>query len=437
MAMSSPAIPDSAPDVHRNWTLAQRIGFRLLFVYFSLYLVLCWLIEEQLGIAADLGLAGSGFIQSVYSKLWAPLVCWTGGRLFHPSSPIVFEQGGNSDGIYGYVQLLCFVLLACVAAIAWTLADRKRADYRCLHGWLMVCLRYALAFSMIGYGTVKVVDIQFHRSLIDLPFTYGDFDPFDVLGAFMSYSRPYTVFAGAAEILAGALLGFRRTATLGGLVALVVLSNVVMLNFCYNWPEKLNSMHLVAMAAIVIAPDLRRLANLLVLNRPTLAADLGRPAEGSRKFARLAMEPLVLVAMIAVVSATNVAMLREWFVRPPLYGIYQVEEFKRNGQPVLPLTNDPARWKTVVVEYPGSISIQYMNDRWGHPRATYDPKKGQLTVITTGKVSNVLSCQQPDPEHLVLQGSFKGEEIAVRFKQQDETQFPLMKSQFRWINGFP
>ncbi len=437
METSSPAIPESAPEINRGWTLAQRIGFRLLFSYFALYLVLCWFTEERLGMAADLGLAGANFVVRVYSKLWSPVVCWTANLLFHPSNPIVFENGGNSDGIFGYVQLLCFVILACVAALAWTLADRKRTDYRRLHGWLMVCLRYALAFSMFGYGAVKVVDIQFHPQLRHLTTSYGNFNPYDVLHAFMAYSRPYTFFAGAAEILAGALLVFRRTATLGGLVAAVVLSNVAMLNFCYNWPEKMDSTHLLAIAAIVIAPDLRRLANLLVLNRPTLAADLGLPAAGARKTARLVAKSLVLIAMIAVVSTEIGAMLREWLARPPLYGIYQVEEFKRTGQSVLPLPTETARWKTMAVQFTDSISIQYMDDRWGYTDAAYDPKKSELTLVTKGKVSNVLSCQQPDPEHLVLQGKFKGEEIAVGLKRQDESQFPLMKSRFRWINGFP
>lgn len=436
MGSSSTAIPSSAPDVNRGWTLAQRIGFRLLFCYFALYLVLCWLIEEQLGIEADLGFPGANFIVSVYSRLWAPLVCWCGNRLFHPSNPIVFESGGSSDGIYGYAQLLCFAMLACVAALGWTLADRKRTDYHCLHGWLMVCLRYALAFSMLGYGAVKVVDIQFHPQLRHLTTAYGNFDPYDVLHAFMAYSRPYTFFAGAAEVLAGALLVFRRTAALGGLVATVVLSNVVMLNFCYNWPEKLNSMHLIAMAAIIIAPVLGRLTNLLVLNRPTLAAELGHPATGARKFSRQAMESLVFVAMIAIMFATTMAMLREWFARPPLYGIYQVEEFKRNGQDVLPLATEITRWKTIVVQHTDSISIQSMDDRWGYSGAAYDPKKGELT-LHAGRVSNVLSCQQPDPEHLVVQGPFKNEEIAVRLKRLDEARFPLMKSRFQWINGFP
>jgi uncharacterized membrane protein YphA (DoxX/SURF4 family) len=435
MGSSSTALPDSAPDFNRDWTLAQRIGFRFIFCYFSLYLVLCWLIE-RLGMAGDLGVAGANFILRIYSRLWAPVVSWTGSQLLHVSGPIGFESGGNSDGIYSYLQLLCFGLLACAAALAWTLADRRKTDYRRLHSWLMVCLRYALAFSMLEYGAVKVVDIQFHRNLRYLSTTYGNLGPYDVLLGFMSYSRPYTFFTGAAEILAGALLVFRRTATLGGLVALVVLSNVVMLNLCYNWPEKLDSTHLLAMAAILIAPDLSRLANLLVWNRPTLAADLGHPAAGAAKAARLVAKSLALVSMIAIVSATTVAMRREWFVRPPLYGIYQVEEFRRNGQPALPLATDSTQWKTMVVQFPESISLKYMDDRWQHHRAAYDPKKGELAVFA-GKVSNVLSCQQPDPEHLVLQGPFLKEELAVRLKRLDEAQFPLMKSRFRWINGFP
>jgi hypothetical protein len=42
MAASSTEIPDSAADVNRGWTLAQRIGFGFMFCYFALYLVLCW-----------------------------------------------------------------------------------------------------------------------------------------------------------------------------------------------------------------------------------------------------------------------------------------------------------------------------------------------------------------------------------------------------------
>jgi len=67
--------------------LVQRIGFRLLFCYFALYLVLCWLFEERFGMAGELGLPGANFIVGAYAKLWARVVCWIGNRLFHPANP--------------------------------------------------------------------------------------------------------------------------------------------------------------------------------------------------------------------------------------------------------------------------------------------------------------------------------------------------------------
>ena len=90
----------------------------------------------------------------------------------------------------------------------------------------------------------------------------------NVLWAFMGASRPYTVFAGLGEVLAALLLIWRRTGSLGGLVTIGVMTNVAMLNFCYDVPVKLYSSHLLVMAILVVLPDVGRLANVLIWNRP-------------------------------------------------------------------------------------------------------------------------------------------------------------------------
>lgn len=51
-----------------------------------------------------------------------------------------------------------------------------------------------------------------------------------VLWRFMGLSRGYILFAAGAQILSAFLLMFRRTATLGALLASVVLCNIVLLN---------------------------------------------------------------------------------------------------------------------------------------------------------------------------------------------------------------
>ncbi len=52
----------------------------------------------------------------------------------------------------------------------------------------------------------------------------------------MGYSTPYNVFTGLVETVPAMLLFFRRTATLGALLLVAVLANVVMLNLCYDVP---------------------------------------------------------------------------------------------------------------------------------------------------------------------------------------------------------
>jgi uncharacterized membrane protein YphA (DoxX/SURF4 family) len=418
-----------------QWGPFRSLGFRLLFCYFSIYLVLCWLIET-LDLESAFGLVhGAKYLVAAYSNSWALLVTWTGKQILQLPGPLGYRSGGNSDGIFSYVQLLCFAVLAVVAALVWTALNRKRRDYRRQYALLRVCLRYALAFSMLSYGTAKMVDVQFHLHQSGLVTNFGDFPPFEVLSYFMGYSRPYTFFAGAAEVLAGVLLLFRRTATLGALVAFGVLSNVVMLNFCYDWPEKLNSSHLLAMSAIIIAPDIGRLASVFVLNMVAIPASLG---DTDRKRWKAAAKTFVIAYMLATVSIGVAGIYRVVAARPPLYGIYQVDEFTRNGEPVPPLITDPIRWRAMVVESAGWVLLKHMDDTWTNLGAEYDAARNELSLSAgDGAKKDVLSCSLPDNDHLILRGSFRNDSISVRLTRVNEERLKLLSQRFRWINGSP
>ena len=88
-------------------------------------------------------------------------------------------------------------------------------------------------------------------------------------------------FAGCAELLGGFLLMFPRTVTLGALICLADLTQIFMLNMTYDVPVKLFSFHLILISLLILAPDVKRLANFFFLNRP---------AEPTRR------KPIVLVA---------------------------------------------------------------------------------------------------------------------------------------------
>src|SRR5262249_16489190 len=150
-----------------------------------------------------------------------------------------------------YVRLLVIVILAALGAIAWSLVDRRRAHPRlATAAWIV--LRYYVAAAMMFYGAAKIVKSQFP----DLPPGWtcqrvGGSSPMRLMWDFMGYSTLYTVFAGLAEALGGVLLLWRRTATLGALVVIAVMTNVVMMNFSYDVPLKLYSTRLLVMAALI------------------------------------------------------------------------------------------------------------------------------------------------------------------------------------------
>ena len=156
--------PDSAAD--SGWNPVQRIGFRLLFSYLVLYIILVTLIED-LDLLSDFGFAPGGrLVNAIYAKTWARLVSWAGMHVLRVNGPLAYASGGNSDGIFSYTQLFCIAAVAIFAALVWTPLDRRRTEYYRLNAWLRVGVRYALAFSMLSYGMAKVYDVQFSISRI-------------------------------------------------------------------------------------------------------------------------------------------------------------------------------------------------------------------------------------------------------------------------------
>ena len=241
-----------SPDAPPVWTPAQRVLFRFTFAYLVLYIF---------------PFPVDGDPNGMYANLWHKLVPWVGKQVFHVE--ITVRPNGSGDTTYNYVQVFCFAVMAAVAAAAWTLLDRKRTAYPRLDRWLRVYVRFDLAATMITYGSVKVIKSQFPDPHLDrLLQPFGDASPMGLLWTFMGASESYNIFTGAGEILGGLLLTTRRTTLLGSLVCFGLMSHVAMLNFSYDVPVKLFSMHLLAMALFLMAPDLKRLARMFVLNRP-------------------------------------------------------------------------------------------------------------------------------------------------------------------------
>jgi hypothetical protein len=414
------------------WHPINRFFFRFFLVYFALYLF-PFPLNELPYVAEWLGF---------YDTFWTWAITSTGKLLFHLD--VTVRPNGSGDTTYNYIQILILAVIAAVAALVWTILDRRRTQYTQLHGWLRIYIRFSLAAAMISYGGVKIIKSQFPSPTLDrLVQPVGDQSPMGLLWTFMGFSQPYNIFTGLCEFLGGVFLTVRRTTLMGALLSIAVLSNIVMLNFSYDVPVKLYSLHLLAMAVFLCLPDLRRLASFLVLNRPVEPVAL--PPLFQRKWLD---RGALAVRTLFVVWLAWLALNQGWSGRTTygdlapkarLYGVWNVETFEADGQVLPPLITDTFRWRRVIFDRPLRMAIQAMSDSRRRFLYKQDPKSHvlKLTKVEDSKWNATLTYTQTAPDLVAMEGTFDGKKVKATLKRADTSDFLLISRGFHWINEFP
>ena len=411
----------------QRWHPFTRTAFRFAFVYLLLYnLPFPLTAFPYVDKAAEL-----------YNSFWTWIVPRLAKTVLNREVATVFN--GSGDRTYDYLLVAFLLLISLVVAVIWTFLDRKRPGYPTLYRWLNLYVRFALGSTMIGYGAFKVISSQFGPPTLDrLMQTYGESSPMGLLWTFMGASEPYTMFVGFAEMISGILLFPRKTSTLGALMSIGVLSNVVALNFSYDVPVKLYSSHLLAMAIFVMLPDARRLLNFFILNRPTEYVSV-QPLFRRPLWHRgaLVVASLFLIAVVGTSLYQSYDQRRRFRgERSPLYGVWQVEEFSV-GQPTSTATAQS--WKRIIFDSPYRVAVQTatdLNERFG---LQLDQDKRTLTLRKREDSgwNTVLNYEQVSPEVITLAGVLNGSQMTARLRRTDERKFLLTDRGFHWINEFP
>jgi uncharacterized membrane protein YphA (DoxX/SURF4 family) len=348
------------------------------------------------------------------------------------------------------VELLCFVIVAALAAIVWTALDRKRRHYRTLHEWLRIYVRYALALAMLGYGMDKVFALQFNWSLPGpgrLAEPLGNYSPMALLWTFMGYSKPYTIFAGAGEVIGGLLLLFRRTTTLGALIICGVMANVVALDFSYGVGVRIVASLLLFLAIFLLVPDMRRLISVFVLNRPAPAANLNGPIpQYWMRKTRSILHVSVVVFALYWSAGPSLRGERERGQRPqsPLYGLYQIEAFTQQG---IPIEQNETNWRRVIFEGKRQMTVLAEDDSMHYYSADVDMVNNAVTISGERDLDSnqkdedlpksVLTFSRPDSDHLEFRGNLANRAVMINMRRVDISQFTLVSRGFHWIEDPP
>ncbi|HSA56901.1 MAG TPA: hypothetical protein VLE53_14415 [Gemmatimonadaceae bacterium] len=430
--------PSTPPARTGGWSAAQRFGFRFAFAYFVLYLFPFPL--NAIPLLTNL-IGWWGGVEA-----W--LARWTETRLFGLAEPVPIVPTGSGDTMQGWALQALWLLIAVIVTVVWTVMDRRRREYRRLHQWLRVYVRFGLATIMLSYGFAKIIPNQMPGPFLDrLVQPFGEFSPMGVLWTFMSVSDVYQVFTGIGEALGGLLLVFRRTVTLGALLLVAVLSNVVLMNFTFDVPVKLYSSNLLLMALLLALPDVRRLLNVLVLNRTATARTLTPLFAARWTNAAAAVLGIVFIAYVMWGNIQGGLSRYRESTGPnapklPVFGIWDVEELTRNAVLQPPLLSDSTRLRRVVFGEFNRATFRLMSDSVERYGTRVDSTKQEITLLsrfgpTAPSGGRILRYARPDSAHLVLTEVVNGDSVVIRLRRVDERRFLLLSRGFHWIQEQP
>ena len=410
--------PDLETSAHaKPQSATRRLLERFALIAFGLYHIPLFVNNYP-------SLGGGGFNDTGLAARWGRIFTvpsiWVAKTLFHIAKP-GNAAGDNGDASEEYARLLICVVVGAIGAIAWTLADRERPRGEWVESTNRVLLRYSIALGLMSYGVAKVFPQQFPPIAIGtLDRRVGDLTPMSLLWTFMQYSRPYAFFGGLMELTACVLLCFRRTATLGALVCLAVMTNVTLMNYFYGVPVKLYATMITLSAAALVLYDTRRLFEVFVWNRTvgpsnesTMIQDRV-PTLWRRVIKTSAVGSVALSSVVAMVGT----------LKPP-----QPSSRIEGSWQVLPSTPSVA-WRTLSISRTGMVVRVASDSVFGCRLGNAQPQAISLQCAR-GHAGTLRWTRAADT--LRLTGTFDNAPIDLAATLKERASYPLMRAKFRWF----
>ncbi|MEV6656071.1 DoxX family protein [Nocardia fluminea] len=436
--IASPPIPPP------RWHPITRLAFRFSVAYLGLFCL--WMAQITfvfLGVIA-LRLPEEAMLWQIMAL--DPVSSWLGEHVFGVEAELAMNGSGDQAAIW--IQCGLLFVVAVLITVVWSVLDRRRRAYPRLLSWFLTALRLCVGGQMLFYGFAKLIPTQMAEpALTTLLTRVGDLTPMAMLWTQVGSAPAYEIALGAAEVVAGLLLFWPRTATVGAMLGVISMAQVFLLNLTFDVPVKMLAGHLLLMGLVLLAPQARRLANFLVLERDSGPA-VQPPLFSSARANRWAAVVQVAVGLWITVGMVDAGMQswREYgggASKPELYGIWEVREFSVDAAAIPPLGTDPVRWQRLVIDV-GSAGYQKMDDTVVPVSAATDlaAHTMALAAAPTGPDEPpapyaTFIIDHPSPDALTLHGELDGRPTTITLERLDLERFPLRGTGFRWVQNQP
>jgi len=332
-----------------DWKGYEKWAFRIFSIYFLLQAVpLDW-----------------KYYRNLFSINWLHLRF---SDIFYISryTPQIFGNGTTTGwGLNSYADWLMILLIAIIGAVIWNYRDRNVKNYDRLYYWVRVIVRYRLAIGIIAYGFIKFFPLQSpYPSISNLNTHYGEFSRWKLFSLSLGIVPNYESFLGLVELLAGGLLLFRKTSTIGALIVVVFTGNVFMSNLAYEGGEAVYSLYLITLGLFLLAFDIIRLFVLIGLEKQAKANHFKLELSVNWKRNRLVIKTAFIFFFVFLYGYKTWSAYHQSVYQYPqtaglkdAAGLYDVSEFRVNSKVLAYSATDTSRWKNVVFEKWATISI--------------------------------------------------------------------------------
>ncbi|MGH9615283.1 MAG: hypothetical protein ACRD28_00985 [Acidobacteriaceae bacterium] len=389
-----------------GWSPLTRVGFRIAFIYFIGFM---WLYGND-GADFNAIVMWRGLSNWLNWPL-DELLGWIGPHVVHLKNIhphwYVTHRG---DTLANWVLDQVFIVASLVGGLLWTAIARlrhsTRTEYRTLLAWLRFFLRLSVGFFMIAYGMLKVFPLQMPPiSIAILSRPAGELIPHDLLWSTIGLFPLYESICGIVEVIAGGLVLFRRTALIGTLLSIFLMSNVVLYNMFFGVSVKLFAINLMFAAIFLVLPDAKPMLDFFWRRQPATQAGTWTPPltrRGVRIYVR-ALEVIFIVASFTINPMFDGAFWHYTLVvartQSPLLGAWHLDAthpatgpFVTQKGPATELYVDTVE-RAITRSGDGTLSRTYLTVNAAAHTVWVKPFVGYNVNY---------HWQMPDPNHLIL-----------------------------------
>ena len=419
------------------WTALQKNAFRFFFIFLSATSLLAYNIFFTV---MDTFFTESHYTEThkLFNVLSKP-VQWIDVHFFHIGYNFDTDIAAFGDVRFGWVLLPTVFFLSVAGAIVWAITGRKRTNYNKLHYWFSTYLCFYIFVAMVSYSIQKIIPVQMpFPNITSLLTPFGEKSKMALVWDFIGISPYYSMFSGLCELTGSLLLLHRRTRVFGALFMMTVLTNVVCFNVFYNIGVKLLCMQLLLANLFLLVPYIPKLFRFFYYLQPVSLTE--KKYTFSTLWKKYAVMALLLIPawMGFITIKKAVDMNQKNIANRKQQRLYDVNIFIKGKDTLPPLLTDTLRWRRFIIsDYQGKrfAIICNMQDERDYYTYQADSTKKIITLTdnpdTTRKF--YFSYSEPSENKLLLQGKWKGQDVAMLLDNVDIDNIPIVKEKITWV----